>query len=137
MARNQPFGSVKAFIDSGLLQTAINATNINTNLQEFAPAYLSQADILQAIGHRLVARSDTFTIRAYGESTNPALDPTDVNFVRGRAWLEAVVQRMPTLNGQPFATSAAEMADTGSVTGTHLGREFRVISLRWLTPNDL
>lgn len=137
MARNQPFGSVKDFVDSGLLQTAINAANINVNLQEFAPSYLTQADVLQAIGHRLVARSDTFTIRAYGESTNPALEPTDVNFVRGRAWVEAVVQRMPTLNGQPLATSAAEMADTGSVTGTDLGREFRVISLRWLTPNDL
>ena len=143
MARNQPFGSVRDFIDSNILQAAIDATTINspgvTALDRFAPAFLTQADILQAIGHRLVARSDTFTIRAYGESTNPALDPTDANFVKGRAWVEAVVQRMPMKHSSyPIgAVNADDMTDTGATSGTHLGRQFRVISLRWLTPNDL
>ncbi|MEZ0217175.1 MAG: hypothetical protein ACAH89_08575, partial [Rariglobus sp.] len=60
----------------------------------FAPQFLTQADVLSAIGSGLSARSDTFVIRTCGESVNPVLASTDAGYVTGRVWCEAVVQRV-------------------------------------------
>jgi hypothetical protein len=93
------------------------------------PGYITQGDVLQVIGSGLVARSDTFTVRAYGESK-------DVNGnVLARAWCEAVVQRTP------------EQVNPDEVTGlnprvlpegeTNFGRRFEMISFRWLHPDEV
>lgn len=60
----------------------------NTAL-EGSSANLTQGDLLQALGSQLSARSDTFVIRAYGESTDPISGE-----VVASARCEAVVQRI-------------------------------------------
>jgi hypothetical protein len=100
------------------------------------PGWFTQADLLQALGPSLAARSDTFVVRAYGDvvdpinSTNPA-SPV----VLARAWCEAVVQRFPDYSdpgNQPFVHPAKT-----STSNQTFGRKFRVVSFRWLTPADI
>jgi len=122
-----------------------------------ALGYILQADILQQIGSFLSARSDTFTIRTYGEALNPATGDT-----AGRAWCEAVVQRLPEYIDQndpvlstpnlaisglnvPLhdATPPYLVDATGAATpyvstlNQTFGRKFRVVSFRWLSPQDI
>lgn len=106
----------------------------------FAPGFLSQADMLQVLGAGLAARSDTFTIRAYGETVNPLLDAAHADYVTSRAWCEAVVQRMPDYVD---ATNAPEVQPvTGTVVNLtdenqRFGRRFKIVSFRWLTPSEI
>jgi Tfp pilus assembly protein PilX len=98
-----------------------------------SPKYLTQADILSTLGPLLSARSDTFTVRTYGETTNPVTGD-----ITGRAWCEAVLQRMPeyvdtnAATGNPDAATAA----TGT-TNLTFGRKFKIVSFRWLSPSDI
>ncbi len=121
---------------SGALQAAIDLTDINRGLEtaaitgappesafpnaeafegyrsDFAPGYLSQADLLMSLGPVLTARGDTFVIRCYGD----VVDPFDSDVVLSAACLEAVVQRVPE-----------------EVTpGGNLGRRFVVVDFQWL-----
>jgi hypothetical protein len=98
---------------AGLIQRAIDRSRINGDLEKLssqsadqregtwfdatlangptnaqAPAFVSQADFLQFFGNQLVVRSDTFSIRGYGDSVSP-IDGT----VFAKAICEAVVQR--------------------------------------------
>lgn len=95
-----------------------------------APGFLTQADVLQKIGPVLAARSDTFVVRTYGDATNPVTGEVD-----GRAWCEAVVQRLPELvdPAQAPETVAASL----NPTNRDFGRRYRVVSFRWLSPADL
>jgi len=95
--------------------------------------YILQSDILSTIGSSLTARSDTFTIRTYGDTTNPATGE-----VTGRAWCEAVVQRtpdyvVPKASGGNFP---GETPTAGSVNDTY-GRRYQIVSFRWLSPSDI
>ncbi|WPJ96119.1 hypothetical protein SH580_00200 [Coraliomargarita algicola] len=81
-----------------------------------APGFLSQMDILSALAPLLTVRSDTFTIRTYGDSVNPVTG--DVI----RSWCEAVVQR------------TAEAIDS---TRPAAGRLFKVVSFRWLNEDEV
>ncbi len=94
-----------------------------------APFFLTQADILSTLGPRLSARSDTFLIRTYGDTLNPATGDVDA-----RAWCEAVVQRLPDYV-DPSVNPLPEKAATG--INTTLGRRYRVVSLRWLSPEEI
>lgn len=103
----------------------------HSNRSAFAPKYLTQADILSTIGSTLSARSDTFVIRAYGESVDP-LNPEDV---RAQAWCEAVVQRYPeyiddTNEPEDNPTELQEL-------NKQFGRKFKVLSFRWLSPDEV
>ncbi len=93
--------------------------------------WLSQADIVQAIAPILTARSDTFRIRAYGETRNPATDE-----MTGRAWCEAIVQRLPDYitpaDNDAIATGTALTAGNRA-----FGRKFIVTGFRWLTPEEI
>ncbi|CAM3048451.1 hypothetical protein [Rariglobus hedericola] len=100
------------------------------------PGWLTQADLLQPLAPALSARSDTFTIRTYGEVLNPVLASTDPNYVQGRAWCEAVVQRLPeyvSVTDDPWTAIAALSSDDNKT----FGRRFKIISFRWLTPADI
>jgi hypothetical protein len=109
------------------------------------PTYLQQGDLLQALGSFLVARGDTFVIRAYGDVVDPLLaNPASVQpkDIQGRAWCEAVVQRLPEYVD---ASNAASVNPNG-ITGTgavitalnqKFGRKFRIVAFRWLSPNDI
>jgi len=115
-----------------------------------APGNLLQSDLLQSLGPALATRSDTFTIRCYG----------DANVLEGqpaKAWIEATVQRMPEFldatNAPETGASAPRpmlMSVDPDLSGTPaslsrfitpvnhaLGRRFKVISIRWLNPDDI
>ncbi len=91
------------------------------------PAYLTQGDVLQVVGSTLRARSDSFVIRACGESTDAA------GTVQARAWCEAVVQRVPQ-PCRPDATGLNPLAEPGR---PDFGRQFRVVSFRWLATDEV
>ncbi|MEY4306719.1 MAG: hypothetical protein RJA95_87, partial [Verrucomicrobiota bacterium] len=92
-----------------------------------APGNLLQSDLLQALGSMIATRSDTFTIRCYGEATQTSGET-------GSVWIEAIVQRFPDY---VEATNPAE-ATTG-LTGVNavLGRRFKVISARTLKADEI
>ena len=108
------------------------ATTTNTpsaSRAAHAPGFLTQADLLQSIGPVLAARSDTFLVRAYGDVQNPA-----TNEVEGRAWCEAVVQRLPEYVDDTLDAWAAPAAGTPNAL---FGRRFKIVSFRWLTDQDI
>lgn len=93
------------------------------------PAWITQADVLQVIGSSLSPRSDTFRIRACGE----ALDASGAT--TARAFIEAVVQRVPDYV-DPSDAAHERGADLLPVNQTH-GRRFHIISLRWLSGDEI
>lgn len=131
-----PSRSVADFLNKGILQQAIDRTDINTiNGTEYrtasrenriplnAPAFLNQADILNTIAPFIQARSDTFRIRAYGDAINPVTGKLE-----GRAWCEAWVQRFPDLFDESGDVSA-------SATG--FGRKFKILNFKWLDESQI
>ncbi|GEM_PF-1583009 len=139
-------GDYHVHMESGALQAAIDASGINAGRftdtlrnQGLNPAainpwvrdrldqdsetamgangYLTQADVLSVIGPLLSARSDTFTIRSYGEINN------DSGELMSRAWCEAVVQRIP-------------YEDSSYGDGVPR-RGFKILSFRWLNNSDI
>ena len=142
--------------ESGALQAAIDASDINTVIAEaesvptqpelsgfndFDPSYaiegssleglpgmLSQADVLTAIGPFLTTRSDTFTITSYGEHRNP------VNGDTVRAMLEMTVQRMPDYVD---STDLPSVHPATSLENQTFGRRFVVVGTRWLDSNRI
>ena len=93
------------------------------------PGYLTQPDLLRRLGNALTVRDDTFTIRTYGEARNTA------GQVIARAWCEAVVVR--TKDYLDRADSPETMpADLSDINRT-FGRRFRVVSFRWLGPEEI
>ena len=108
-----------------------------------APGYLLQSDILQQLAPAMTARSDTFTIRAYGQATDSAGGK-----VLSECWCEMVVQRMPDpVLPDPDSLAAALNPRVNFTTNTStgartylrpdLGRRFRVIQFRWLNPSEI
>ncbi|MBC7927869.1 MAG: hypothetical protein H7039_19660 [Bryobacteraceae bacterium] len=93
------------------------------------PGQLLQGDVLQTLAPYMSVRSDTFTIRAYGEARDSSNRPT------ARVWCEAVVQRlpdpMPSTSGSGSATQ--ELAKPTST----FGRRFNILSFRWLHPQEI
>lgn len=144
----------------GALQAAIDATDINRDFDEVrvpeargqmfknpqagmgslhtaAPGYLIQSDVLASLGNILTVRDDTFTIRAYGCVRNPN------KAILAQAWCEAVVQRTmdyvdPSNNPQdseynPDGTKGEGLSNTNKV----MGRQFRIVSFKWLDNWDI
>lgn len=123
-----------AFPDNSVMPTG-DASGLSPHMG--VPGWLSQADVLQAIAPSLAARSDTFVIRTYGEVVDPvnsAAAPA-APVVKGRAWCEAVVQRMPEYldaSDRPTLSQANTNAQNQA-----FGRRFRIVSFRWLSSNDI
>ncbi|NNM30605.1 MAG: hypothetical protein HKO57_13880, partial [Akkermansiaceae bacterium] len=110
--------------------------------QEGAASYLSQGDVLSAIGAFLTVRSDTFVIRGYGESRDRT------GKVRASAICEAVVQRMPGYvdpadradaapDGTPAAGPESSAVPPISPVNRRFGRELRVVAFRWVAPEGV
>jgi hypothetical protein len=115
-----------------------------------APGNLLQSDLLEVIGSSLSTRSDTFTIRAYGEAWNTTGDSA-------KCWIEAVIQRVPEFMDRSNAPETAVASPKNPVTlvpgstvtndpttsnqltpvNQVLGRRFRVVSFRTLKPNEI
>ncbi|MDF3059745.1 MAG: hypothetical protein K0R17_3960 [Rariglobus sp.] len=111
--------------------TAADTTQIAASRVSGAPGYLTQADLLTALGPSLTARSDTFRIRSYGDVQNAA-----TGAVEARAWCEAMVQRMPEYVNAGDTPDAAP-ANLSSLDNKTFGRRFKIISFRWLSTNDI
>jgi hypothetical protein len=94
-----------------------------------APGYLTQADLLAALGNAAAVRSDTFRVRAYGDLRDPGGRP------RARAWCEAVVQRLPDFidPGDPPESAPGDLQAQANRT---FGRRFAVVSFRWLAAGE-
>ncbi len=134
---------------NGALQTAIDATSINDSIisadanpstgssvyqahssgpiEAGASGYLRQSDLLMTLGPVLSARSDAFTIRAYGDSVDPIGGDTV------RAWCEVVVQR----KNEFIDPSVAPSAETVNGLNAQFGRRFEILSFRWLDPEQI
>lgn len=93
--------------------------------------FVSQADVLQAIGPVLQVRSDAFRIRAVGEARDP-----NSNRVLARAVCEAYVQRQSRFLDE---TDRAETLLTSlkSPTNRAFGRRFVITSFRWLDSREI
>jgi hypothetical protein len=104
------------------------------------PGWLTQADLLEALGPLISARSDTFRVRAYGNVINP-LDGT----VQSQAWCEAIVQRYPDYvdpTDPPSANPEEGSGEPGSgvtasMVNIYFGRKYRIVSFHWLSPNQI
>ncbi|MGF1530806.1 MAG: hypothetical protein ACFCU4_05555 [Puniceicoccaceae bacterium] len=153
-ANQRPIRSIAEFLDLGIIQDAIEKVGVATvtpemiarrlgptrPINEFSipappigdypnnqhPTALKQADVAAQISPFLSHRSDVFVIRAYGESLDP-----NTGLVAARALIEARVQRLvdpidPVANPNPNA----------KISGDRLGRKFKLISFRWIDPNE-
>ncbi len=91
-----------------------------------ASTYVTQGDVLQAIGAGLSARSDTFVVRAYGESV-----------VRGevvaRAWCEATIQRLP----EPVTPDESGINPLIDEDLPDFGRRMVIRKIRWLSRDEV
>jgi hypothetical protein len=140
---NRRPGSDPDFARQGTLQAAITAAGLNGDLEKGSralgagdgsraagiPGYISQADLLTSLGPALRARSDTFTIRAYGSATGR-------DGKLSEAWCEAVVQRVPEYVDPVDAT---DLPDTqlASPVNRSFGRKFEVVGFRWLNRSEI
>ncbi len=125
-----PLVSLQDFVDAGIIESAILNAGINVGFTEGSSNYLTQQDVLTAIAPFLSARSDTFLIRAYGDSVNP-FDSTQV---LARAYCEAIVQRVHEKH--PTESNADPMVETDNSAGSY-GRIFKVIAFRWMTGDEI
>jgi hypothetical protein len=112
-----------------------------------APGNLLQSDLLQSLGSAIATRSDTFTIRCFGEASQSSGET-------GSAWMEVLVQRVPefidgsnapeTGNSAPHPFKPSPSASPDPTVSTALtpvnsllGRRFKILSMRWLKPDEI
>ncbi len=95
-----------------------------------APGFLTQADLLAALGNGVASRSDTFRVRAYGDVRDGG------GRVVSRATCEAVVQRMPDYL-DPADEAHVPSGALQVPANRTFGRRFLVKSFRWLDPSEV
>jgi hypothetical protein len=95
-----------------------------------SPGVVKQADILTPIAPVLSARSDSFIIRAYGESVNR------FGKVLARAWCEAVVERDKNFVDTTDKPETVPTNLTREANRT-FGRRYIATSFRWLHPDEV
>lgn len=149
-----PYSSNTAHQLKGALQSALDRV-VNANLpsdvggtasapdgSHFSPAitgeneaaghasYLTQGDVLQSLAPLMQVRSDYFRIRTCGETMDAA------GKVVARAWCEAYVQRTPSYvdASEPSHHKFDELTST---INQRFGRQFQIVSFRWLSPSEI
>jgi len=95
-----------------------------------APGYLTQADVLTVLGNAATPRSDTFTIRGYGEARDAQGN------VLARATCEATVQRYPEWL-DPTDKVETPVSGLQSKANKNFGRRFLITSVRWLNSKEI
>jgi hypothetical protein len=100
------------------------------NSAEGGPAFLTQGDVLSAIGSRITVRADTFRIRGYGEARDASGKQ-----ILAQAWCEAVVQRVPDLVDptDPPHTQFTALNKTNQT----FGRRYEIVAFRWLDSKEV
>ena len=99
-------------------------------IHNYAPNFLSQADVLTKIGPSITVRGDTYVIRSYGDSIDPRTGK-----IAARAWCEAVVQRVAAPVGWDGSNDQLVQPQAPEETG--FGRHFKIVSFRWLSKEDV
>lgn len=140
-------GAIQAALDDPAAE--VNATSISGRKIEFvdsdrpglafkepekgaanygSPGYIKQADILTPMAPWISVRSDSFTIRAYGESTNASGETVS-------AWCEATVRRSPEFvdSSDPRTTLPSALKEVNRT----FGRRLLVTSFRWMNPSEI
>jgi len=132
-------GALQAALDKSTINADLMSEIVDTSGTEYkfpdaaqvsqhtgSPEYVMQGDLLNSLGPVIQSRSDSFTIRAYGESADG----------RAKAWCEAQVSRsidyVDSAGNEPHET----ITDLNS-TNQNFGRQFRLKSLRWLEPSEV
>ena len=105
-----------------------NMEALTEPITDHIPGALSQPDLLAKFGSILTVRSDTFTVRFYGDALDPA-----TGRLLARAWGEATVQRVI----EPMAPSSLDGREPSDQTRDSFGRRYEIIGLRWLNPNEI
>ena len=98
-------------------------------LQNYAPGFLSQADVLTKIGSNITVRGDTFTIRAYGDSVD-----SNGN-IQAKAWCEAVVQRI--VEPVDWDGTDDKLIQPQQPNQEGFGRKIQIISFKWLNEKEV
>ena len=99
--------------------------------------WVTQGDILQRIAPFISARGDTFTIRAYGETTDP-ISGKKVAEARCEATVQRVYEYVDRTNSSDQAryifNNGSEQFEDGNLSPTNatFGRRYKIIHLRWL-----
>ena len=118
----------KPGLDTGPYHPEVIESIENRPLMEGAPGFLTQADVLAKIGPLLNARSDTFTVRAYGTASDgPAED------ARVSACCELVLQRTPSYLDPLDEDHEAATTELNR----QFGRRFERVSFRWLEEDEI
>ncbi|MGJ8656588.1 MAG: hypothetical protein ACSHX6_09050 [Akkermansiaceae bacterium] len=149
---NRRLGTDTELASSGALQSALNLS-INKKLESgsrssitassgiafpeadsgsqmtHVPGHVKQGDILTTLGSRFTPRSDTFTVRAYGESRSQS------GQLLASARCEAVIQRTADYVDPADESHVLPSALTSEVN-QRLGRKFVIVSFRWLGKNE-
>ncbi len=115
-------------ISNFLVKNLSSADRSNMGL----PGYMLQSDLLQHLAPVLTVRSDTFTIRAYGDVVNPATQE-----VTGRVWCEAKVQRVPDPVPDSTLVAGSDAMEELIQPSSPFGRQFKIISFTWLDPEQI
>lgn len=102
------------------------------DLAEGNPGYLTQLDLLDAIAPYMSVRSDTFTIRAYGDAIDPLTGEVD-----GRAWCVATVQRVVDYVDDAADAPVVHPDDLTGSDNQVLGRQFKIIDFQWVDEASL
>ena len=142
---------------AGILQRAIDAAGLNSSLANSgsptnkagginglqlanpqagpdltgggAAGYLLQGDILNSVGPFMSNRSNTFKIRAYGESLGLT------GQVVSSAYVEAVVQQVADYC-DPL-NSPEDIDGVLTPVSRVFGRKFKIVSIRWINEQDV
>lgn len=129
-----PFDSLEEFVDSGVIQNAIDAMELDPLMEvnpswvvSGMPAEFRQSTVLNLISGVLSVRSDTFLLRAYGDSVDPANPET----TWAKAYCEAIVQR--THEQYDDVIDESNVASDKSA----IDRTFEIVAFRWLSPSEI
>lgn len=115
---------------SNVYNPVTSGSNNKSSKYADAPGYLNQSDILSKLGPLLTVRGDTLTIRAYGDSRDPA------GKVLASARCEATIQRMPDYVDQVRDRPQAAYAKLTSDINRRFGRQYKLIAFRWLSDTE-
>ncbi|MGN0884114.1 MAG: hypothetical protein ACI4P6_02775 [Candidatus Spyradosoma sp.] len=158
---NKSMGDAKNTPDSTQFPNLIPSTG-KASKKAGAPGYLTQGDVISSLGAGMTVRSDTFTIRAYGDVFGLSGN------AEARAYCEAVVQRLPdwvadeedevlesadktifdslqvrknyrsqSLGNDEHFFEKFERNTQLKAVNRLFGRRFKIVSFRWLTPDEI
>lgn len=92
-----------------------------------ASVQVRQASMRNHDAEALTVLSDTFVVRAYGDSVDES------GQITARAWCEAIVQRSPV----PVDSDESGLDSRHEGTNKDFGRQFDIKSFRWLNPEEV